>query len=232
MYRGISEIYPCIQGEGARAGIPSILVRTLGCNLRCAWCDTPYTSWKPEAGKYRDEDLLPFIEKFPEINDVIISGGEPAIYPGIEALISLCKANRKIVTVETNGTRLLPVPAMRMVDLVSLSPKLTNSSPAGTPWEERHNSDRLHPGILRSWIAEAKDYQVKFVVKSPEDVEEITRLVAVLDIPKTKVFLMPEGATREQLREKRIWLAGLCLSKGYRYCERIHIVIYGDKRGV
>lgn len=229
---GIAEIYPCIQGEGSRAGMPSILIRTLGCNLRCAWCDTPFTSWQLEKGSYSNWDIIPVLQANPQIEEVIISGGEPCIYPHLEELINICKKHNTYITLETNGTRLLSHELIRSIDLVSLSPKLSNSIPAGSHWQKIHDKERIDTDVLREWISSANDYQLKFVVSSPGDLPEIRSLITAINADKRHVYLMPEGTVPAQLQEKRLWLADLCIREGYRYCERIHVVIYGDKRGV
>jgi len=228
----ICEIYPCIQGEGSRAGVPSILIRTLGCNLRCSWCDTPYTSWKPEKGNRTIEELYRTLDNHPQIEEVIITGGEPSICPDLDEIIQCCTDKRKRITLETNGTRLINEKLMKMIDLVSLSPKLSNSTPNGSEWTARHDKERIQPDILRQWIKQAVNYQLKFVVADPQDLDEILRLTEVLDSDNRNIYLMPEGRTEQELQHRRKWLAECCIQKGFCYGERLHIVIYGDKRGV
>lgn len=232
MSKGISEIYPCLQGEGRHAGIPSILIRTLGCNLRCVWCDTPFTSWKVEKGSFSTKDVITAFENNPQIEKVIITGGEPCIYPEIENLIDLCKQHNKHITLETNGTQTLTKSLMKEIDLVSISPKLSNSTPVGTSWAEQHDKARIHQAAIREWIQLAKNYQLKFVVCQLNDLVEIKELIAQVGTSNRQVYLMPEGTTQKQLQEKRQWLAESCIREGFCYCERLHVVIYGDKRGV
>src|ERR1700704_5212716 len=81
----ISEIFYSIQGEGMLAGVPSVFLRTSGCNLRCTWCDTPYTSWKPEG------DDLPLAAILADVRGhgsthVVVTGGEPMIQQDIVQL--------------------------------------------------------------------------------------------------------------------------------------------------
>lgn len=232
MKLNICEIYPCLQGEGSRAGTPSILIRTLGCNLRCGWCDTPYTSWQLEKGKYNTADVLSLISANPHIEEVIITGGEPTLCPDLSEIISLCREKEKKITLETNGTRLIAEDLMRSVDLVSLSPKLSNSSPVDKATALRHDKDRIHLPVIQRWIELSADYQLKFVVSAPEDIQEIKTLIQGLDLDQRKIYLMPEGRTENELQQKRLWLADICIREGFHYCERLHIIIYGDRRGV
>lgn len=230
--KSICEIYPCLQGEGSRAGTPSLLVRTLGCNLRCAWCDTPYTSHRLEKGRFDMEDIRTALETHQQLEEVILTGGEPTLCPEIGEIIALCEEKNKRITLETNGTRLLTEEQMRAIDLVSLSPKLSNSTPKEEKAGLRHEADRIHLAVLHQWIEKARHYQLKFVVSSPEDIQEIEKLIEKLEIDTRQVYLMPEGRTEKELQQKRLWLADLCIRQGFHYCERLHIVIYGDKRGV
>lgn len=233
MSKHISEIYPCLQGEGSLAGTPSILIRTLGCNLRCGWCDTPYTSWQLEKGNFSVSDIQEFLDRNPRIGDVIITGGEPCISPDIEDIINLSKDNNKRITLETNATRLLPDKLMEKIDLVSLSPKLSNSVPAtDEKWKSRHDNERINIPVIRQWIQSVRSFQLKFVVNHPDDMQEIRQIADETGIDNKYIYLMPQGTTQQQLKEKRLWLADICISEGYHYCERLHIVIYGDKRGV
>lgn len=233
MSKHISEIYPCLQGEGSLAGTPSILIRTLGCNLRCGWCDTPYTSWQLEKGTFEVSDIQNFIDQHPQIGDVIITGGEPCISPAIEEIITLCKENHRRITLETNGTRLLSDKLIQQIDLVSLSPKLCNSIPAtDDKWKNRHDRERLNIPVIKHWIQKAPSFQLKFVLNHHDDLREIQQISTEAGIDHTHIYLMPQGTTEQQLKQKRLWLADICISQGYHFCERLHIVIYGDKRGV
>src|SRR5512142_1991646 len=120
----ISEIFHSIQGEGILAGVPSVFVRTSGCNLRCVWCDTPYTSWQPEGNQMTVSEILAEVLRWPG-GHTVVTGGEPMIAPEI---IELCRDLRgagQHVTIETAGTVFAPVDC----DLMSISPKLANSTP-------------------------------------------------------------------------------------------------------
>ncbi|MDL2221522.1 7-carboxy-7-deazaguanine synthase QueE [Parabacteroides sp. OttesenSCG-928-N08] len=229
----IAELYPCIQGEGKRVGVPSILIRLMGCNLRCHWCDTRFTSWEPEAAAYGVDAILPLLDAHPYIDEVILTGGEPTLSPDFEAIVRLCKSRGKQVTVETNGTHPIDPALLGLIDLASLSPKLANSTPLDhARLAEMHEKRRIRLDVLRSWMRHSLDYQLKFVVSDEADLQEIKGLMEQLQADRSHIYLMPEGTTHQQLHPKRIWLADRCIREGFRYCERIHVVIYGDQRGV
>ena len=118
----ISEVFCSIQGEGELAGTPSVFVRTTGCNLRCWFCDTAYTSWRPEGLHQSWEQLLDQIKAFDCLH-VVVTGGEPLLQPEIVPLTQALTQLGKFVTVETAGTVERPVHA----DLMSISPKRPNS---------------------------------------------------------------------------------------------------------
>jgi 7-carboxy-7-deazaguanine synthase len=228
----IAEIFHSIQGEGELAGVPSVFVRTSGCNLRCAWCDTPYASWNPE-GSQRSQDLiLAEIEKHPTTRHVVLTGGEPMIAKGIMELAAAIRAGGRHVTIETAATI---APDGIACDLASLSPKLLNAAPDPVEhgaWRKRHEAIRWQPDVVRAWI-DAHPYQFKFVVNRPEDIEELESMLAALkrDIPRHKVHLMPEGTTTQQIRSRAGWLAEQRKARGYRYAHRLHLELYGNRRG-
>jgi len=166
----ISEIFYSIQGEGELTGIPSVFVRTSGCNLRCTWCDTKYASWTPEGEELSQDEIVARILAYPA-GHVVLTGGEPMIAKGIHELAAALKAAGRHLTIETAAT---VSPEGIACDLASLSPKLRNSTPgleAGA-WRERHDRTRLQPEVIRQWI-ESYPYQLKFVVTSGEDLDEI-----------------------------------------------------------
>src|SRR5215469_9962101 len=76
----IAEIFYSLQGEGSLVGVPSVFVRTSGCNLRCVWCDTPYTSWHPEGEERTLPSIVAEVEQYPA-RHVVVTGGEPMIAP-------------------------------------------------------------------------------------------------------------------------------------------------------
>ena len=182
----IAEIFHSIQGEGSLVGVPSVFVRTSGCNLRCAWCDTPYTSWHPEGDDWTLERILAEVDTYPA-RHVVVTGGEPMIAREIVELTSGLRAGGRHLTIETAGTVFAPVAC----DLMSISPKLANSTPAGE-WAERHERLRIQLDVVRRLMADY-DYQLKFVIARPEDIAEVRELVRALDADAGKVILMPEG---------------------------------------
>jgi 7-carboxy-7-deazaguanine synthase len=220
----IAEIFHSIQGEGALVGVPSVFVRTSGCNLRCAWCDTPYTSWHPEGDDWTLERIWAAVEAYPA-RQVVVTGGEPMIARDIVELTQGLRARGRHITIETAGTVFAPVAC----DLMSISPKLANSTPAGE-WAERHERLRIQPDVVRRLMAEY-DYQLKFVIAQPEDMVEVRDLVREFGADAGKVILMPEGIDAGVLRERGVWLAEICKGEGFRFSPRLHVELWGNRRG-
>jgi 7-carboxy-7-deazaguanine synthase len=221
----ISEIFFSLQGEGSLLGVPSVFVRTTGCNLRCSWCDTPYTSWQPEGDEIPLDDLIARVLAYPA-RHAVLTGGEPMLQP---QLVPLSEALRRAgwhITIETAGTIDAPVAC----DLMSISPKLANSTPPGD-WAIRHENTRLNLPVLRALMAKCA-YQLKFVIADPADLPEIQSLLAALPADPAQVILMPEGTNAETLRERSQWIAPICLEHGYRFSPRLHVDLWGNRRGV
>lgn len=226
----IAEVFYSIQGEGSLVGVPSVFVRTSGCNLRCVWCDTPYTSWKPEGAEQSIAELLRQIDSFGSPRHIVVTGGEPMISPQVAELTQALKNAGKHVTIETAGTVAAPVAC----DLMSISPKLGNSTPferEGGHWAAQHERLRYQPAVL-SQLMRDYSYQLKFVIAAPRDVEELNRIVEELQADRDRVILMPEGIKREVMQERGLWLAEICKREGYRFSPRLHIDLWGDRRGV
>ena len=221
----IAELFYSLQGEGVLVGVPSFFIRTSGCNLRCSWCDTPYTSWQPEGEELTIEQILQAVEAHPA-RHVVVTGGEPMIAPSVVELTKRLQDLGMHITIETAGTVFQPV----VCDLMSISPKLANSTPQGDQ-TARHERLRIQLGPLAQ-LMERYDYQLKFVVEKPGDMAEVRKLVSDLGAPPHRVILMPEGTDPARLRERAIWLAEVCKQDGFRFSPRLHIDIYGSRRGV
>ncbi|MDX2153280.1 MAG: 7-carboxy-7-deazaguanine synthase QueE [Bryobacteraceae bacterium] len=229
----IAEIFASIQGEGILAGVPSLFVRTSGCNLRCVWCDTPYTSWQPEG---EEMNLGPVIHKLrvgtAHIKHMVITGGEPMIQHDIAIFTKNSRRSlRKHITIETAGTVFLDD---LECDLMSISPKLANSTPhrrEGGKFALQHERLRYQPEVLKQLMARYS-YQLKFVVMYPEDMEEILQIVEATAADPERVLLMPEGIEEDMLRERGKWVAELCREHGFRFSPRLHIALWGNRRGV
>lgn len=227
----ISEIFYSLQGEGELTGVPSVFVRTSGCNLRCNWCDTPYASWQPEGDNLSIEQILAEIQRHPA-RHVVLTGGEPMIAKEIHTLAQEIKRLGYHITIETAAT--VP-PEGIACDLASLSPKLRNSLPDDRlprAWSERHDQTRFQPTVWRAWMNHSP-YQFKFVIASPDDLQEMETLLGIVGapIPRHKILLMPEAISLERLRERAAWLSEQCKTHGYRYAHRLHIELYGNQRG-
>jgi 7-carboxy-7-deazaguanine synthase len=228
----IAEIFHSLQGEGQLAGVPSVFVRTSGCNLRCNWCDTPYASWHPEGTSREVGDIVTEVARYPA-QHVVLTGGEPMIAPGIHELASALRTRGYHLTIETAATVL---PRGIACDLASLSPKLAHSAPDARldeAWRRRHAELRWQPAVVAEWLAAVPDYQLKFVISREADVAEMEGMLREVgrDIPPARILLMPEGVTVEALRARAGWLGDLCKARGYRYAPRLHIELYGNRRG-
>lgn len=224
----LSEVFYSIQGEGKLTGVPSVFVRTSGCNLRCVWCDTPYASWRPEGEAATPQAVLGRMRGFAS-RHAVVTGGEPLIQADIEAFCRMLKAADFHVTVETAGTVFKPVAA----DLLSISPKLSNSTPSDPALSLQHEQNRLQPAVLQQWIDLGTDLQLKFVVQEEADIAEIHALLGELRGWKRQdVLLMPEGRSTQTLASRDGWLVEVCKREGFRYCPRLHVQLWGDKRGV
>ena len=227
----ISEIFYSLQGEGELAGVPSVFVRTSGCNLRCRWCDTPYASWHPEGRPMTVDEIVEEVGRHPG-RHVVLTGGEPMIAPGIHELAFQLQERSYHITIETAAT----VPPRGIAcDLASLSPKLAHAAPdeqTDPVWRRKHEELRWQPEVVAQWIA-AGAYQLKFVVGAVADIDELEAMIrdTCCVVPPAKVLLMPEGTTVEALRAKAGWLGELCKARGYRYAPRLQIELYGNRRG-
>jgi 7-carboxy-7-deazaguanine synthase len=226
----ISEIFHSLQGEGLLLGVPSVFIRTSGCNLRCRWCDTPYASWKPEGKQQSLDDIMKEISAY-KCRHVVLTGGEPMVAPELPALAKLLRHEGYHITIETAGT---VMPSGIECDLASLSPKLKNSIPelsvAGI-WKEKHEATRYQPKVLRAWI---QDYemQLKFVIAAEDDLPEIEGILEDIGpVQRDRILLMPEGTQVEILRQRAPLISTLCLERGFRFAPRLQIELYGNKRG-
>jgi len=225
----IAEIFYSVQGEGMLTGVPSVFIRTGVCNLRCVWCDTPYASWRPDGHDRPLDDILAESLAF-GAHYVVVTGGEPMIEPEVVSLTKSLRTAGQHITIETAGTVFKSVEC----DLMSISPKLANSTPVdveGGKWAAQHERLRYQPDVLRK-LMDTYPWQLKFVVAAPEDVTEIEDIVTELRADRDRVLLMPEGTTASALSERARWLVEVCKERGFRLSHRLHVLIWGDKRGV
>ncbi|HEY4330390.1 MAG TPA: 7-carboxy-7-deazaguanine synthase QueE [Phycisphaerae bacterium] len=238
----IAEIFHSLQGEGKLAGIPSTFIRISGCNLRCTWCDTPYASWNPEGPELSLDQILAQIP--PSATHIVLTGGEPMMFKELVPLIAALKAQGKHITVETAGTLWLDnlPPAPHSIDLASISPKLSNSTPLTREsgrFAQSHEKQRLNFNVLKTFATHDAivERQWKFVVASEPDLAEVETLLATLNqtlprpIPPGDVLLMPEGIDAQTILARSQWLASICEQKCYRLSPRLHILLYGNTRG-
>lgn len=171
------------------------------------------------------QDILDRVKGF-NAKHAVITGGEPMIARGVRELSEGLHAAGLHITIETAGTIYAPVDC----DLMSISPKLKNSTPEGE-WAVQHDKLRMRVDVIRQ-LMDVCDYQLKFVVSRPQDIGEIRDIVLRTGAEAGKVVLMPEGIDPLRLREKAVWIAELCKAEGFRYGPRLHVDIWGDRRGV
>lgn len=234
----VAETFYSLQGEGVLTGVPSYFIRVAGCNLRCGWCDTPYASWNPGEGS-EVTSLGALVEQAVAsgAKHAVLTGGEPMMFPNIEPLSRELHRAGLHITIETAGTLLRTPPSLHC-DLMSISPKLSNSTPVqGDPrdpkgsWRILHEQRRINIPVLQGLLDTFPHRQLKFVVSTPSDISEIDAILTSLrGVTPQDVLLMPEGTARTE-PGKTAGVVELCLQRGWRYCHRLHIELFGHTRG-
>jgi 7-carboxy-7-deazaguanine synthase len=230
----LNERFVSVQGEGTLAGVPSSFVRVAGCNLRCSWCDTPHTSWRPEGETVELDEIVGWCAEGPR--HVVVTGGEPLLFGPVAELTRRLRQVGHHVTIETAGTVTLPD---LTCDLMSLSPKLAHATPTDDPtWAIRHEERRRNLAALRTLMADP--WQLKIVVRAwaddvlAADVEEIEALLTDLQLPardRECVLLMPQCIDRVRLRSDYARIVGVCAQRGFRLGPRLHLEIFGHRPG-
>ena len=244
----ILELYRCIQSEGSRFGRPTIAVRTTGCTHRCyfgdgGWCDSWYTSIHPEKGTFTFNDIIKIYDDNPHVKEMMLTGGSPTMHPAlVNELTHFAHERDIIITIETEGSRF--VETDYPIDLISLSPKFSNSvpvigavTPGGQVVDEKmiriHNMKRKNTEEIKKTLAYHKDYHYKPVWDgTQENLEEIEAYRVELGIPKDKTYVMPAGDTRDTLIKMYPKVFELCAEYGYNMTGRDHIIAFNTERGV
>ncbi len=240
------EIFHTLQGEGKSMGMPSVFVRLSLCNLHCTWCDTDYT-WNWKGTRFRHvRDAEPGYSKFDQKEmildwpaqktadkilgfncpNIVITGGEPLMQQrALEELLTLLRSVQPglHIEIETNGTLQPSSILAELIDQYNVSPKLENSG--------NKTSLRDKPAVMSFFSKDPKS-NFKFVVDTPEDLQEILGLVKKYSILPRQVYLMPQGTQRESLVDKRSWLTDICRENNFNFTDRMHIHLFGNKRGV
>jgi len=223
----VNDIFYSLQGEGFLAGVPSVFVRLGGCPLRCRWCDTKY-AWSKEAGRrYSIDQIVQAVRQWP-CRFVVITGGEPMVEPDLPQLVQELKVAGKHVTIETAGIAYIPdMPC----DLMSISPKLSNSVPDDVNLAAIHKDSKLDLAVLGELISNY-NHQLKFVVDREDDLPEIQGLLDKIgNVDVGKVMLMPQAASRDELLAKSAMVAELCKRTGYAFSQRLQVLLWNNQKG-
>ena len=214
----IAELFLSLQGEGPSAGTPACFLRLQGCDVGCRWCDTKY-SWEAQGGRSISAgELWSELAALGDAPLLVVTGGEPLQQAQIGELLDQAVARWPRVEVETSGVG--PPPRSHPRLHYNVSPKLSTATPR---WEATWDH-------IAAWIAEPRA-TFKLVVASPEDYDEARAMIIRYAIPGERVMLMPEGMTEPVLRARSEWLADRCKREGFRLSPRLHVWLWGMRRG-
>jgi 7-cyano-7-deazaguanosine (preQ0) biosynthesis protein QueE len=223
----VSEVFGAtVQGEGPSIGRLCGFVRLGRCHLACTWCDTPF-SWdwsrydpKVELTEQSVDEVLAKLDGM-GVTMVVITGGEPLLQQrALRPLLEQIKRRGWRVEIETAGTLPWEQP-VALVDQFNVSPKLENS---GNLLERRYK-----PDVLGGF--EASDRAIfKFVATEPADLDEVGHIVEECGL--TDVWIMPEATDTATLLTRQQALAPAVLERGWNLTTRLHILLWGDRRGV
>jgi 7-cyano-7-deazaguanosine (preQ0) biosynthesis protein QueE len=223
----VSEVFgPTWQGEGPSLGRRCGFVRLGRCNLACTWCDTAYTwDWDRfdpavELTARPIADLLREIEAM-HVDMLVVIGGEPMLQQRhLRPLVSGAAERGWRVELETAGT-IAPGPAVDAVDAFNVSPKLTSSG--------NQANRRYRPDVLRAFQSTGRAV-FKFVATGDADLDEIGAIVDECHLEA--VWVMPEGTDAETLLQRSRILAPAVMERGWNFTSRLHVLLWGDRRGV
>ena len=214
----VAEVFRSLQGEGPSAGTPAHFLRLQGCDVGCHWCDTKY-SWDAAGGSESTvAGAFDALRSLGEAPLLVVTGGEPLTHPGVEGLLAAATRQWLRVEVETSGIAPPPLAHERLHYL--WSPKLPSVTPR---WAETWAHAERFLGDPRTTVK---------IVVGPSDHDDVLRLVSENALPHERVMLMPEGLTDERVREGARTLALLCQREGFRLSPRLHVWLWGAKRGV
>jgi organic radical activating enzyme len=223
----LSEVFDSLQGEGVNIGKPCRFLRLAICNLHCHYCDTKYT-WDFEHYDFeREVRTVPIADVAQQLADVpsghvVITGGEPLLQQ--RALASLLEriSPELFLEVETNGTRVPSRALLARVDQWNVSPKLASAGDA--------EALRIRPDALRALHGSGRAY-LKIVVKTERDRDEAEALRQTFGFERSRTLLMPEAATREELDLRSPQVAAFAQSLSLRFSGRLHLALWGGRRG-
>ncbi len=216
----ISEIFYSIQGEGFLAGVPSVFIRIVGCPLRCKFCDTYYAAKSESGKKMTITQIVKHVKKYPA-KHIVITGGEPMICPN---LAQVCNALKKYhITIETAGINSI---SGLKCDLMSISPKLSNAYLKSSDKNLYLKIDELKK------LIDNYNYQLKFVIDKTNDIKELNKVLSQLkNVDRTKVMLMSQAKNLSEYIRKGRLTAELCKKYNFVFSPRLHIMLWGNKRG-
>jgi len=246
----LMECFSSIQGEGKRTGNISIFVRLGGCNFTCAGFGVEYQtpdgkvkhgcdSWYSVDKAFKNtwelldyKDLINVINKLINKNhqvlpDIVFTGGEPTMYwkdKDFQKVLRYYSSRGHHITIETNASIDIEITEQYQRDIAfSMSVKLAASG------EKQHR--RFNVDNISNIISKTKDSYLKFVVRDQNDIEEIKELLDMLP-DLADIYLMPLGETKATLENTRMFVVEAAIENGWKYSERIHILIWDDKIGV